>query len=513
MSSRVFGFIKKRPWILFCGILLGIVLMVSLYKTSVFFSTDKSCMMCHVHPHAEESWTKSVHVNNSSGVKVHCISCHLPPQDQTWAHYSAKAKLGIRDVWGYVTKDNADFNWEGKSQLENAIKYIPNSSCVECHQNLFPKGVTADGVTAHLYYENNAKKLDLQCISCHLDAGHANPNYKHGKLEGVYGADKKVKPTTSNYFKEPTPVTSFASFTEKIPGTATTISMKAIPGGTFKMGSAEKEPFHEDDEGPVRNVTVSAFFMAEIEITWDQYWSFFENTMSEGRIPPKVVYANNSNPDVDAISGPTPPYGHPDQGWGTGIRPAITMTPYAAEIYCLWLSKKTGKKYRLPTEAEWEYAARGGTETPYFFKGDPSKFSEKGFWRRFFNASTDSISNCVIYNKNSKNRTQEPDLVKANPFGLKNMLGNVMEYCADKYSADAYSKTSNQVKDPMETKGKEYVIRGGNYSSDAAELRCASRDHTQNEAWLKTDPQQPKSLWWYSDIRGLGFRVVCEPKQ
>jgi formylglycine-generating enzyme len=501
---------KNRYLLLFIGVLIGIVVMISLYKTSVFFSTDKSCMMCHVHPHAEESWSRSTHVLNSSGVKVHCVSCHLPPQDQTWAHYSAKAKLGIRDVWGYMIKDSADFNWEEKSLLENAISYIPNSSCVDCHQNLFPKGITPDGVTAHLYYENNAAKLDLQCIACHLDAGHANPNYKHGKLRSIGASGKKETVDSTSFFKEATTVTSFANFTEKIPGTAVTISMKAIPGGTFKMGSTESESFHQADESPVRKVTISPFYLSEIEITWEQYWSFFENTMSEGRIPPSVIYANNSNPEVDAVSGPTPPYGHPDQGWGVENRPAITMTPYAAEIFCLWLSKKTDKKYRLPTEAEWEYAARGGTETPYFFKGDPGKFSEKGFWRRFFDASTDTISYYVIYKKNSKNRTQTPESVKANPFGLKNILGNVMEYCADKYSADAYSKTAIQVNNPIEKKGDEYVIRGGNYASDAAELRCAARDHTQQEAWLKTDPQQPKSLWWYSDFRGIGFRVVCE---
>lgn len=511
MFARFLGFFQRKSWILFSGLLIGVIVMLSLYQTSVYFSTDESCMMCHFHPHAEESWTKSVHVNNSSGVKVHCVSCHLPPQDQTWAHYTAKAKLGIHDVWGYLTKDSADINWEEKSLLENAIKYIPNSSCIECHQNLFPKGVSADGLTAHLYYENNAEKLDIQCISCHLDAGHANPNYKHGKMEDFLGIGKKAETDTANYFKEPTQVSSFIDYIENIPGTAIQISMKAIPGGTFKMGSTKSEPFHKDDEGPQRDVTISPFFMAEVEITWDQYWSFFENTMSEGRIPPTIVYATNSDPEVDAISGPTPPYGSVDQGWGGGSRPAITMTHYAAEVFCLWLSKKTEKNYRLPTEAEWEYAARGGTEKPYFFSGDPKKFSDKGFWRRFVDASIDSISDYVIYSRNSNNRTQQPDKVKPNPFGLKNMLGNVMEYCADKYSASAYSKTSNSVEDPWETEGEEYVVRGGNYFSDASEVRCAARNYTNHDAWLKTDPQQPKSLWWYSDFRGIGFRVVCDP--
>jgi formylglycine-generating enzyme required for sulfatase activity len=90
------------------------------------------------------------------------------------------------------------------------------------------------------------------------------------------------------------------------------------------------------------------------------------------------------------------------------------------------------------------------------------------------------------------------------------MLGNVLEYCADKYDPDAYKKAGDHVTNPLATEGEEYVVRGGNYASDAADLRCAARDFTKHEAWLKTDPQQPKSIWWYSDIRGVGFRIVCD---
>jgi formylglycine-generating enzyme required for sulfatase activity len=289
--------------------------------------------------------------------------------------------------------------------------------------------------------------------------------------------------------------------------------MIAVKGGSFNMGSPDNEPFHKDDESPVHEVSVSPFFMAEVETTWDAYWAFYASTMSEGRTPPETVYANNTKPDVqvDGISGPTPPFGFPDQGWGTGDRPAITMTHYAAETFCQWLSLKTGKKYRLPTEAEWEYAARGGTETPYFFDGSPKSFSNEGFWRKFFAAKTDSISAYAIYINDSRNRTQEPSIVKANPFGLKNMLGNVLEYCSDKYDPEAYSKTGRSMTDPIVTEGNEWVVRGGNYASDASELRSAARASTQHDTWLRTDPQQPKSIWWYSDIKGIGFRVVCEP--
>lgn len=502
---------KKKLIYLLSGIVLGACMVVSAYQATVYYSTDQSCSICHVHPHVEASWKLSKHFNNGSGTRVHCTDCHLPPKTATVAHYSAKFRLAMRDMWGYLTKDSADLNWDYKSELEQAVKYIPNESCIDCHHDLFPQGIEDDAITAHLYYEANETKLNLQCIGCHLDAGHYNPNYKHGKLSIQDIASYPVD--TSKYFKAATPVTGFTNFTEQIPHSNLSFLMIAVPGGTFQMGSPEEEPFRKDDEGPVHNVTVSPFYMSEIEVTWDLYWWFYSKTMSEGRTPPENIFANNSRPGVDAVSGPTPPFGFPDQGWGSGQRPAITMTHYGAETFCQWLSLVTGKKYRLPTEAEWEYAARGGTETPYFFEGNPKKFSNEGFWRRLFNADKEPISSYVIYVNNSKNKTQLPDAVKANPFGLKNMPGNVMEYCADKYDPQAYQKAGSNVTDPLSVNGTEYVVRGGNYASDASAVRCAARDYTRHEVWLKTDPQQPKSIWWYSDVRGVGFRVVCEVKK
>ena len=502
-------FYKRKSFPFLIGITVGLLLAVSLYRTSVHFSTNESCAICHVHPHAEESWRQSKHVMNRSGTMVNCVDCHLPPKTQTWDHYSAKLKLGVTDLWGYMFKDSANYNWELKSELEQAVKYIPNESCKKCHHNLFPEGMSSEAMIPHLYYEENEKKLNLQCISCHLDAGHYNPNYSHSQMTGIPGSSITVI-DTSLFYKDATPVTRFENYTEQIPGSMINFEMIAISGGTFRMGSLEKEPFRKEDEGPIRNVTLSPFFMSEIEVTWDMYWAFYAKTMSEGRTPPDRVYMNNSRSDVDAISGPTPPFGFPDQGWGMGDRPAITMTHYAAETFCQWLSLVTGKKYRLPTEAEWEYAARGGTETPYFFDGSPKKFSNEGFLRKFISADMDPISSHVIYANNSKNRTQEASLVKPNPFGLKNMLGNVMEYCADKYDPKAYSKTGENVTNPLVTEGAEWVIRGGNYASDASDLRSAARNYSRHDDWLKTDPQQPKSIWWYADMRGIGFRLVCE---
>jgi len=488
---------KLRKNLLFC--LLGLALGIVLALVGNYFydrsSTNESCMACHFHPEAADSWKQSYHYNNPSGTKVDCVQCHLPPEGN-FAHFKAKAKIGIKDVWSALTKKKEDIDWESKKELEHATRIVYNSSCLECHVNLYPTGISDEGIVAHLYYDENAEKLNLQCISCHLDAGHFNPNYSHSKMTGV-----PVSSTNTEIYTTLAEVTSFENFTETVPGTSAAIRMVAVPGGKFTIGSPSVEQFRAGDEGPQKEIEVSPFFMSEVEITWDQYWAFYGETMSEGRIDPDVVRAHNARPDIDAVSGPTPPFGNPDQGWGMGDRPALTMTHYAAEVFCRWLSLRTGRHYRLPTEAEWEYAARGGTDGAYFFDGKIRKFAK----------DTTVIGGYVIYALNSRNRTQEPSRVKPNPFGLKNMLGNVMEYCSDWYAEDAYAQLRDGEKDPQgPATGTEHVVRGGFYADAAGRVRSAARSHTRHDDWLRTDPQIPKSIWWYSDVKGIGFRVVCD---
>lgn len=486
-----------------CGVAIGVILMVGFNTMWVRTSTNESCQSCHYHEDADAKWKQSVHYNNGSGTVTDCAACHLPPKGSA-KYVFAKAKMGIKDIWAYLTKDKDEIDWSRKGELEHACRIVYNESCKACHVNIFPQGITDEGVTAHLYYEDKEEKLNMQCISCHLDAGHYNPNYKHSALT-------EAPVVAGEIHTAATEITEFADFIENIPGTAASISMKAIPGGTFLLGSPEDEPFRKADEGPQKRISVSPFFMGELEVTWDQFWAFYAETMSEGRTPPAVIYANNTREDCDAVSGPTPPFGFPDQGWGMGTRPAITMTHYSAETFCQWLSLKTGKKYRLPTEAEWEYAARGGTTGAYHFDGNPKKFSSEGFLKGIFGADTSNIASYAIYALNSGGRTQEPAKVKANPFGLKNMLGNVMEYCSDFYDEDAYNRLSDGDVDPQgPSEGDEYVVRGGKFDDDASALRVAARGRTHHEDWLKTDPQMPKSIWWYSDIKAIGFRVVCE---
>ena len=485
------------------GFIVGALLVAAFDTTMNKTSSNEYCMSCHTHEQADLDWKKSPHYLSHSGVMTDCAACHLPPkEDGLMKYYAAKTRIGVRDLWVKMTKDSSEIDWESKRQLEHARKIVYNSSCERCHVNLFPEGISDDGITAHLHYEENAKKLGLDCVSCHLNVGHYMPGYEHKRLEG-----KVVEAETGPVYDSLATVTSFENFTETVPGTRAAIRMIAVPGGEFLMGSPEKEPFHAADEGPQKKVKVSPFFMGEVEVTWRQFWAFYNETMSEGRTPPEKIYANNNRPDVDAVSGPTPPFGFPDQGWGMGDRPAITMTHYAATTFCQWLSLKTGRHYRLPTEAEWEYAARGGTQTPYFFEGNPKKFYSK----KAKGADTTMIGRYIVYSGNSSGKTQEPGFVKANPFGLKNMLGNVMEYCSDWYAEDAYSKIKDGALDPTgPASGKEHVVRGGNYTDNASVLRSASRSHTEHDAWLKTDPQNPKSIWWYSDIKGIGFRVVCD---
>ena len=510
------GKCNKNVLVALAGIVLGAsaVLIGNYYYHKS--STNESCMACHYHPEADASWKKSMHYDNGSGVMTECVACHLPPEGGI-DHFVAKAKTGMKDVWSYLTKDKEEIDWDSKGELEHAVKIVYNESCKSCHVNLFPSDISDDGVAAHLHYEQNEKEYDLQCISCHLNVGHFNPNYKHARMTDMPSSMGSalgglVSTVLGNsVYTEAASITSFQNFKETIPGTSVHVDMVAIPGGTFAMGSDKGDAYSNADEYPKHNVTLSPFFMSQVEITWNQYWAFYAETMSEGRTPPETIYANNSREDVDAVSGPTPPFGTPDQGWGMGERPAITMTHYAAQTFCQWLSLKTGKKYRLPTEAEWEYAARGGTTTPYFFEGDPGDFTNDSFWNGIFGVDTTGINHFVIYANNARNRTQDPSKVAPNPFGLKNMLGNVMEYCSDWYGENAYANIQDGALNPQGPEsGTEHVVRGGMYSDDAINLRSAARAHTNHDAWLRTDPQNPKSIWWYSDIKGIGFRIVCE---
>jgi len=498
---------KKKffKWFL-SGLLAGVLIILGGNMAVVNTSTNNFCVSCHIHPAADAAWKRSVHYETRSGYRIGCAECHLPPKGD--GYLWAKGVTGFRDLWSYLTKDSASFDWQTRSRLEHARGYTYESSCIKCHENLFPAKLSKAGEDAHLYYKQSKKTPDLHCINCHLNAGHYIEGYTHGSNK-TFGATSSGP---KEIFAEPAVVKEFKTFKEIIPGSSVSFNMIAVPGGSFKMGSPPSEPFRKADEGPVREVVISGFFMAEIETTWDEYLAFYAQTSGQGRSSDAKESIKKRNSPVDAISGATPPYGQPDQGWGMGQRPAISFTFHAAETYCKWLSSVTGKTYRLPTEAEWEFACRGGTTSPYFFPGDPEKFEKTGLRARFSKNDTAIINTYIIYKSNSQSKTQTADRVKANPFGLKNMAGNVAEFCSDWYQPDVLSGyPEGIIIDPKgpET-GTEHVIRGGSFSDMAGNLRSAARNFTRTNEWLKTDPQIPKSIWWYSDCFNVGFRVVCE---
>ena len=480
------------------GIVLGFVILLGGKAGIDATSSDRFCdRTCHAHPEATQTWIKSAHFTTKSGVVTHCIECHLPATGL--AYYTEKARLGAQDIYGKTFKNLSKIDWQSKQSLDQARTFTYDSACIRCHANLFSAGLSKKGVDGHLHYQRSKDKM--RCINCHQHSGH----FRGKKAEEALEEAEAEEPELDKAF--PTNPQGFQNYTETIPGSEVKIRMVAIRGGSFLMGSPEREPYRRPDEGPVHRVKLSPFWMERIEVSWREYEVYLLQRGNRGRS------RDNPAPDKpDAVTGPTPPYGSPDQGWGRGSRPAITMTYYAATMYCEWLSAITGKKFRLPTEAEWEYAARAGTSSAYFFPGNPAQFTRKRWLNRLLGVKTAPLGEYAWYLEDSTSKTNPASGTKPNPWGLVNMLGNVREFCLDWYDPEAYTHLAeSEVVDPRgPASGQEHVVRGGSYRSDAADLRCAARDHTRTSDWLLTDPQSPKSIWWYSDCTDVGFRVVRE---
>ena len=279
------------------------------------------------------------------------------------------------------------------------------------------------------------------------------------------------------------------TYTETIPGTSVTFEMIAIPGGTFVMGSAAGERGRGADEGPAHEVRIAPFWMEKTETTWDEFDKFaFSQAIARagGGTAPAASGA-------DAITRPTPPYADESFGFGKGRQPAISMQYHAAMEYCRWLSAATGKIYRLPTEAEWEYAARAGTKTAYSFGDDPSKLDAYAW-----------------FEGNSGGHPHPAGGKAPNPWGLHDMHGNVAEWVVDHYDPGFYAKVPPRTLGPVlmpDQRRYPYVVRGGSWDDPAARLRSAARVGS-GEDWNRRDPQSPQSVWWHTDATFVGFRVV-----
>jgi formylglycine-generating enzyme required for sulfatase activity len=277
---------------------------------------------------------------------------------------------------------------------------------------------------------------------------------------------------------------SFKKYEQFIPGTTVKFIMVPIPAGRFFMGSKESDAIRRTDELPLHPVTLDAFWMGACEVTYDEYELYYnDETISR-------------NSKTDAVTRPSPPYIDFSGGMGKkGGFPFNSMSQHTALMYCRWLYNKTGIFYRLPTEAEWEYACRAGSATVYFFGNDAQQLGEYAW-----------------LGKNSENKYHKTATRKPNAWGLYDMLGNVAEWTLDQYDEQYYS--ASPAANPLQTGASRYPksVRGGGYMDKAEDLRCAARNKSE-PAWNRRDPQVPKSKWWLTDALSVGFRLVRPVKQ
>jgi formylglycine-generating enzyme required for sulfatase activity len=279
-------------------------------------------------------------------------------------------------------------------------------------------------------------------------------------------------------------IKSFTTYTQNIPGSNLSFTMIPIPAGKFVMGVNGNTKNKNEDEGPSKEVELSAFWMGAYEVTRDELDVFLKDE------------ATSQNVNVDAITRPSPQY--VDLTWGMGKEggfPANSMSQRTALMYCKWLYEKTKIFYRLPTEAEWEYACKAGTNTTYFFGNDANKLSAYAW-----------------FEKNSNNKYQKVGQKLANPWGLYDMLGNMLEWTLDHYIPNAYTDyAAVDPKAPFNTSKYPKSLRGGSYMDNAADVRSSKRFYS-DPVWNKRDPQIPKSKWWLTEAKNVGFRLLRPAK-
>lgn len=221
------------------------------------------------------------------------------------------------------------------------------------------------------------------------------------------------------------------AYRETIPGTTVTFEMVAVPGEAILIGRTE--------------------------VTWDMY-----DVFALGLDKPAGTSAT-----ADAVARPSNPYGAPDYGWGHAGFPAISVTRQAAEAFAKWLSQKTGRVYRLPTDAEWTTIASAAAVAAPQLRGEIDAIA----WHR----------------GNAESRAHAVATKRVDRLGLYDLFGNAAEW--------------------VTTTDGALVVRGGSFKDDPATLGPSTRA-VQDASWNERDPQLPKSRWWLSDGPFVGFRLV-----
>ncbi|MEC9475477.1 MAG: formylglycine-generating enzyme family protein [Planctomycetota bacterium] len=313
----------------------------------------------------------------------------------------------------------------------------------------------------------------------------------------------------------PAPV--MESYTEKIPGSEIEITWIAVPVGqegypdSIRIGSPDQEAGRNENEGPTWTVKPAPFWIMKCEVTWEAFDLFREEY---GILQQDRISSDKSNDQVwaDAVSIPTPLWEQDSrpilEGLGTKDGyPVADITQFAAMQFSNWLSKKMGHPLRLPTEAEWEYAARCGQQTAFSFGDDPARLSEFAWY--FDNSEYDDPD--LGYPGLGAGYRKVGTLLP-NRWGIHDLYGNVAEWTLDAYQEQAYADRSGKVLTAQDAviwpeKIWPAVVRGGSWQDDPEQCRSAARVASTRK-WQKRDPQIPKSLWWCTDAFHVGFRLI-----
>lgn len=247
-------------------------------------------------------------------------------------------------------------------------------------------------------------------------------------------------PDSAAVTRPPAPLAERAAFKQSIPTAAYQIEMVPIAG--------------DEARG------IKPFWISRTEVTWDAFDVFIYRLDEGGEQGGDASAAASA--DADAVTRPSKPYLPPDRGFGHEGFAAITMSHANATAFCRWLSEKSGRRYRLATEDEWEHAC---------------------------GAAPADLGSVAWYAANAEGKPHRVASKAANAHGLHDMLGNVAEW--------------------VNGRDGQAVVKGGSYRDPAEQVTPSARQ-VSSRAWNASDPQIPKSRWWLADAPFIGFRIVCE---